>query len=329
MKASVIIPTRNRAEVLAPCLESLARQTLAADAFEVLVVDNGSTDHTADVVAGFASRLDVARHFAAEPGLHVGRHAGMRQARSDVLMFADDDIVAGPDWVRSVVDAFADARVGLVGGNNLPLFEATPPTWLQRWWERPAGPGRALGYLSILDFGEGRFAVDPRYVWGCNFSVRREALLAAGGFHPDAMPRERLPWRGDGESHVAVAVRDAGYAVLFDSGASVQHRVGAERMTRAYFEQRGFAQGVSDSYAAVRRGGRPVARHERMALAMRRWRQGLQAWRRSAGDDVERELQAVQRAAARAYWDGFRFHQRRVADDPALLAWVLRPDYLQ
>ena len=332
MRASVIIPTRDRADVLAGCLESLTRQTLDPTLFEVLVVDNGSSDHTRQVAQRFESRLRLQCLHAPEPGLHVGRHAGWLAARSDILVFCDDDIEAESSWVSAIVDAFADPKVGLVGGNCYPKFEAKPPPWLARWWAEPIAHGRALGYLSVLDFGQGNFDIDPAFVWGCNFSTRRTVLEAVGGFHPDGMPKERMRFRGDGESHVARAVREQGWRTRFDSAASVHHQVSASRMTCAYFEQRAFAQGVSDSYSAVRRSGgaRPVW--------FERTRQGLQLtlrslrarWRaRDAGsDEVAATLLEVRLRTLRAYREGFTFHQSQVRADRQLLDWVLQESYL-
>jgi glycosyltransferase involved in cell wall biosynthesis len=212
MKASVIIPTRNRADVLVRCLAALTRQTLPIDEFEVLVVDNGSIDSTCDVAKAYGQSLQLTYVTAPVPGLHVGRHAGLLRAKSDVLIFADDDIEALPTWVEAVVDSFKDTGVALVGGNNYPLFEEDPPAWLLRWWKRPVHIGRAMGSLSILDFGDGIFEISPGYVWGCNFSIKREVLLKAGGFHPDGVPKEQLRYRGDGETHVSDVVRRSGCA---------------------------------------------------------------------------------------------------------------------
>lgn len=205
--ASVIVPTRNRAPVLQLCLPSLAQQSLPADSFEVVVVDNGSSDNTGTVARSFSDRLDLTLLHEVEPGLHVGRHAGWRAARSEQLVFVDDDIQAEPGWLAAVVDAFENPQVALVGGNNLPAFSHEPPACLERLWERPVLRGRALGFLSVLDFGGGRFEIDPGYVWGCNFSVRSSVLEAAGGFRPDGVPREHLHLRGDGESYVSTVVR--------------------------------------------------------------------------------------------------------------------------
>lgn len=329
MKASIIIPTRDRADALDACLRSLTKQSIPAVDFEVIVVDNGSVDETPHVVARHQPILQLRYEYAPEPGLHVGRHAGLRLARSDVLVFADDDIVADPSWLTTITQAFSDTTVALVGGNNLPLFEQPPPSWLTRWWNTSVGRGRALAHLSILDFGEGRFPIDPHFVWGCNFSIRRQALIAAGGFHPDAMPAERLRWRGDGETHVSEWVRRSGMQAIFDSGASVQHRVPASRMTLDYFVRRAYAQGISDSYADIRRTGRAsglgptqALRHARAAVQRLRLRSSR------AADAADVDLRKVKLDTLDAWRKGYNFHRREVCADPALFAWVTKEAYL-
>lgn len=328
MKASVIIPTRNRASLLDACLQSLVDQALPAEQFEVIVVDNGSTDATAQVVEGYSSRLQLRREFVDEPGLHAARHAGLRLARSDVLVFGDDDIVAGPSWVGSIVEAFADPCVALVGGNNLPLFEREPPAWLARWWNSGASRGRALPHLSILDFGEGRFDVPPRLVWGCNFSTRREVLISAGGFHPDALPQARLRWRGDGETHVSDWIQRHRLRSVFDSRASVRHRVSAARMTPEYVFTRSHAQGVSDSYTDIRASGR--VNRSGWARRRRLLRVGLHHARLALarpGDAIGSELRRIRLGALKTWRAGYDFHQGEVLDDPSLLAWVTQENY--
>lgn len=330
--ASVIIPTRNRAELLRRCLSALTRQTLAKDAFEVLVVDNGSTDATAEVANEFAGSLQLVYVSSTQPGLHVGRHEGARRARSDILMFADDDTEARATWVEAVVERFRDAKVALVGGNNHPRFEHPPPAWLEHWWAMPFYKGRALVYLSVLDFGEGTFDIDPRYVWGCNYSVRRSVLLSIGGFHPDGVPKELLRYRGDGETHVSDAISAAGHRTAFDSRASVDHWVPSSRMTQAYMEQRAYVHGISDSYTDIR-----ASQTARVAprIAALRWLATERAYLKArlgrlatAGRaSPAQELTAIQLAASRAYRLGYEFHQREVRADAGLLAWVLRNDY--
>ena len=326
---SIIIPTRDRADVLDACVASLTRQGAGRDRFEVIVVDNGTDDRTRAVADRYAGKLQLAYVRALEPGLHVGRHAGMRKARADLLVFGDDDIVAEPGWVESVLDAFAAPDVALVGGNNRPLFEATPPSWLVRMWERPVYRGRALPGLSILDFGEEPFDIDPHFVWGCNFAIRRGVLLEAGGFHPDAMPRDRIRWRGDGETHVSAFIARTRRRAVFHPGASVAHRVPAARMTAGYFAERSFAQGVSDSYTDLRRsGGGRVSWTHRIAREFRPVLQDLRRLAGTGGDAVAREVREIEAAMREGYRRGYDFHQSEVKNDPALRAWVGQEHYL-
>ncbi|WP_198032529.1 glycosyltransferase family 2 protein [Aerolutibacter daejeonensis] len=328
--ASIVIPTRNRAETLYACLNSLVNQTIPTEQFEVIVVDNGSNDHTSDVVSEYANALNLSYVYTRVLGLHVGRHEGMRRAKADILIFADDDIEANPNWIRTIVDSFDAPEVALVGGNNHPMFECAPPDWLMRWWQRPVHKGRALGYLSILDFGRGQFEIDPGYIWGCNFSIRRDVLLAAGGFHPDALPSDRLRFRGDGETHVSNYIRKSKHLALFNSDASVRHRVPAARMRPDYIAQRAYAQGISDSYTHARSSGGPESGPSQVARRLTRLRSHLQQRLKGLlpNDEVGRVLWATQLTARSAYHQGYNFHQRELRRDPALLEWVLRKDYL-
>lgn len=330
MKISVIVPTLNRARLLDRCLSSLSRQTVPRESFEIVVVDNGSTDDTAELVQRHQASLPINYLFERAPGLHVGRHAGLRAAQAPVLAFIDDDAQPVPTWLAAILRSFGDRTVALVGGNNYPDFESPCPDWLARWWNAPIYKGRALGHLSILDFGAGTFDVDPGFIWGCNFSIRREVLLSCGGFHPDSFPVAQLRFRGDGETHVSEEIRRLGLRSIFDSEASVHHFVSNERMTSGYLARRAYAQGISDSFTAVRRYGRAESLPRQMArraiaAARSLLRGGIAS--QPSSDDVSRQLISVQRSCLAAYTAGYAFHQREVAADPDLFAWVLRKDY--
>jgi len=328
VRLSVIIPTRNRAQLLNNCLEALTRQVLRANQFEVLVVDNGSTDSTPDIAHNYANALPLRYLQAPEPGLHVGRHAGLAAAHANLLVFADDDIVPYPSWLESISSAFTDCSINMVGGNNLPLFEARPPAWLTHWWEAMPPNRRALGHLSILDWGEVDCDIDPGFIWGCNFSIRREVLLAAGGFHPDGLPEERLRYRGDGETAVSDFVRRRGLRARFVPGATVRHRVSTSRMTPEYFTERSRAQGISDSFADLRRHGGALPPlwkvYRRLLTQARTWRTVL----RTRKDTDGRMLAAIHRRCATAYLDGYAFHQAEYGKDADFRAWVLKETFL-
>ena len=322
---SVIIPTRNRATSLADALRSIEQNSLSHDRFEVLVIDNGSTDETKRVANEANSRSQNIRYFfEPEPGLHAGRHRGLKEARGDVLVYADDDIRALPTWLATLADVFSDTDVAMAGGNNYPDVQAAVPGWLERLWSRPREHGQMLGSLSILSLEDGRREFSPLCVWGCNLSIRKQVLVDAGGFHPDAMPTERLQFRGDGETHVSRYVEENNLTCIFDSEASVYHAVPAERMTFEYFRQRAFNQGVSDSYTALR------AKQNRPSLLARttiRVRRALGGLLRSMRPEKDAELNKLEEITRAGYAEGYDWHQQHYRQSSEVRAWVHRADY--
>lgn len=328
---SVIIPTRNRAALLDEALLSFRSQVLPADRFEVLVIDNGSTDGTKQIVEEHQRSAGNIRYFhESVPGLHVGRHRGLREASANILVYADDDIKATPTWLAAIDENFADPEVAMVGGNNFPNFTNSMPAWLARLWKQRSMGGHAIPSLSVLVLPEGRYPFDPYLVWGCNFSIRKQVLLAAGGFHPDAMPPDLIRFRGDGETCISRFVKDRKLRCMFDSRVSVHHAVPPERMTWEYFCQRSYNQGISDSYSCLRSaqqvdGRRPSWIARLMAASKTGIRGGLAAMRILAPYDIE--LRKLQLAMRESYRGGFAYHQRIYQDDPEVRTWVHRRDY--
>ncbi len=341
LNLSVIVPTRDRADLLEGLLSSLAVQTCPAERFEVLVVDNGSRDRTKEVAASFSGRIRNLRCLADDrPGLHVGRHLGMKEAGGEILVFADDDVEAAPSWLEGVDESFREDGVVLAGGRNLPKFEAPPPEWILEMWKEDQEGNRILGYLSILDLGEEIRPVDPELVYGCNFSIRKTTLLEAGGFHPDSVPRELIRYRGDGESHVSRHIRRNGYKALYHPKASVHHRVPGDRLTEEYFLRRAFNQGISDSYTEIRErflgaeaapagGEGSPSLFDR--LKGRSPRELFDTLLRKCSASLGREnrdrFAIIHRRIAEAYREGRRFHAEEVSKDPALLEWVVKERY--
>jgi len=316
---SVIIPTRNRAALLQMTLQSLLSQTLPIDSFEILVIDNGSTDNTKQIVTSFQKKLGNIRYFYdPTPGLHVGRHLGMKNAKSDILVYADDDIEAFPTWLEAIAESFNNQDVVLVGGKNLPKFEAEPPDWILKMWKKNKNGYRVISYLSILDFGDVKKESSPYFVFGCNFSIRKKVLLEASGFHPDAMPQELIRFRGDGETHVSAFIERKNLKTLYHPEASVFHMVPQNRLSEEYFCKRAYLQGVSDSYTLIRNkvmAKHPSVLHTFKYLSLLRNKIGLYA-------------STKQRHIERNYYRGFLMHQNMATEDKNLYEWIIRPDYL-
>jgi hypothetical protein len=136
------------------------------------------------------------------------------------------------------------------------------------------------------------------------------------------MPQKLIRYRGDGETAVSLAVKKSGYKTLYHPKASVHHFVSQERMTYDYLRRRAYNQGISDSYTYIRASG-GVSRLGQIRAQFRAIQQRSKAraryWLR--GERVA-EIQA------RAYWSGYLYHHREAANDPELLAWVLKENYL-
>lgn len=325
---SVIVPTAGRERLLSTCVAAALEQIEQAPDAELIVVDNGAAPLARPILPADAdvTRLRVVRE--PRPGLHHARHAGLRASRGEILAYLDDDAVVCAGWLATLRAVFADRAVVLAGGNNQPSFESEPPAWLRLWWETGSRKERAIAHLSILDLGAGEFDIDPHWVWGCNFAIRRGVLEAAGGFHPDGFPPEQSRLRGDGETAVSEWIRRRSLRARFHSGASVDHRVSNERMTPEYFVRRSHAQGVSDSFTDARaRRGRP----SHVAFVRRRMRAWLRdqslSWR-CRGEGAP-DLRGVLARCREAYLAGYAWHRAAVRSDPALREWVCREDYMQ
>jgi len=339
MILSVIIPTRNRARQLSTALESIVRQTLNPEFFEVIVIDNGSTDGTKDVVQRFVQQIRNLRYFYESlPGLHVGRNRGLLEANADILVYADDDIEAFPTWLEGITEAFQNERIVLVGGKNLPKFEVVPPRWLTQMWLNSNNPaGKMLGYLSLIDFRDDVKEINPGYIFGCNFSIRKLVLLEAGGFHPDGFPQEFIRFRGDGETYISYYIQEHGYKALYYPRASVYHVIPKDRMTKAYFYRRAFNQGISDSYTEIRRNGGISSLVTDISQNRFTIRKGLRKLKVLTGRLLRLRKEDIQsitrqysfaRRLEKAYTQGKAYHQEQVTRDPELLQYVLQKNYL-
>lgn len=330
MFLSVIVPTRNRALFLKDALDSILNQNLSADEFEILVLDNGSTDATAEVMEESMSKSNQIRYFfVPEPGLHVGRHLGAHEAKGEILIFVDDDIIVTSGWLEAIKKAFDDPEAALVSGKILPKWEGDVPDWINLF-RSEVEYGWTIGYLSLLDFGDETKIIPSVFVYGCNFSIRKSVLFECGGFHPDSMPQELIQYRGDGESALSLTIMGKGYKSFYEPKASVYHRIPPERLTLDYFCRRAFNQGVSDSYTEIRRKhglDNIFPRNSEKASLLSRRLEKLSKLFMHWKTKIVPEQHPVKKQIIRAYEKGKSYHRKQVAKDPKLLEYVLKENY--
>ncbi|MDR2055508.1 MAG: glycosyltransferase family 2 protein [Desulfovibrio sp.] len=310
---SIIIPTQNRSSMLICLLNSLINQKLPSSVYEILVIDNAPTDNTEELVKCFIMQHPAYRiHYTYEeiPGLLSGRHHGLKEAHADILTFLDDDVVLEPEYTLHILRAFADNRVDIVGGPSIPRFEKEAPAWLEHYFHKEKNGMITCFPLSLLDFGNKAKDIAPEYVFGLNFSVRKQALCDLGGFHPDCYPQELLLLMGDGETGLTLKAKEQGMTARYEPGARVEHIIPASRLTEAYFKFRFFTQGISNSYTAIRRG------NGISDIALPEYR----------AENIQNSEDRYARIH-NAYVDGFLYHQGAVRQNPELLSWVLRTTY--
>jgi glycosyltransferase involved in cell wall biosynthesis len=177
---SVVVPTHDRAALLGECLESLASQSLPASAFEVVVVDDGSTDDTAAVCEAMSHRIALRSLRLAQSGIAAAKNAGLFASTGRLTLFFDDDDVADPDLLLSHVEAhhaypaLGDAILGHT--TWAPWLEVTPVM------EYVTDIGQQL--FSYRDLVDGS-ALDFTYFWGGRTSVKRDFLTSRGTFNQD------------------------------------------------------------------------------------------------------------------------------------------------
>lgn len=297
---SIIIPTCRRPEDLQDVLESISRQNIHSTKWETLIIDNAPCPENVEIADSFSSQIPNLKYVVeTEPGLLAARHAGMQHARADILLYADDDIVASPDWVASILKGFYEHGASIVGGSNLPLYGCPPPDWIDSLWVQNEDAEMLYQY-SILKMRKN--TPTPGVAWGCNFAIRKETLLAAGGFHPDGCPWDLVHSRSAGETHLYETVLRQGGTSLLMPGATVQHKVSKSRLTLQYLWKRGVAEGATAAASLLRTHG---------------FRQG--------------SFPGGSRAHAvfaKGFVTGFLFQRIACLYDAALVEWLLRSSYL-
>ncbi len=260
VRATVVICTRNRAATLARALESLCGLRVPdATSWEVLVVDNASTDATSHVVARYVDRLPVRMALESQPGLSHARNRAVAEARGDYILWIDDDAVPHADWLAAYLAAFeAWPNAAVFGGPIDVAFDAPLPEWFVRVLPRvaPLYAQRELG-----DADAPLVAREETLPFGTNYAIRaaeqrRFSYDTTLGRHPDH------PHRGSEETKVMLAMLTSGCDGRWVPGARVTHLLGAERASTEFIVRHscayGFYRAQHFPYPGVRVAGVPV-----------------------------------------------------------------------
>ena len=246
---TVVICTYNRSESLSATLRSLAEMAVPPGvAWEIIVVDNNSTDDTQGVVERFAaaSGLKVRYVFEAQQGLSHARNRGIQEAKGDIIAFTDDDVSVGKEWVAEIQKAFTRLDCLALGGRIYPTWAHSRPDWLEE-----EGPYALQGPIIKFDLGD-QTCEAKRLPFGANMAFKRVAFERYGLFRAD-LGRTNGGLMGGEETDFFHRLRQDGEKIFYVPGAYVRHPVVEERIQRSYYQSWHFDCGRT----MVRLEGRP------------------------------------------------------------------------
>jgi glycosyltransferase involved in cell wall biosynthesis len=190
MRITVAICTWNRAWLLEQTLDQMTRLRVPDTVdWELLVVDNNSTDNTANVIAAFRNRLPVRRLFEPTPGQTNARNCALREVTGNYIIWTDDDVLVEPEWLSAYAEAFVRyPTAGFFGGVIHPWFPNVLPEWLRR------GFAHVSTAYAVLDLGPDarRLTAGQRMPFGANMAFRTQEQLAfpfnpSLGLHPGSV----------------------------------------------------------------------------------------------------------------------------------------------
>jgi len=221
---SIVIPVKDRAAELRDCLHSLLALDYPAGRREIIVVDDGSSDATAQVARELGARVVPSGAIGGGPA--AARNRGAAVAQGEILAFIDSDCTASKAWLRELLPVFTGTGVAAVGGFVDGMHQAEP---LDRY----------EAVMSSLNLGRremtGGAGGDTLYLPSCNLLLRRDVFVAAGGFRADLQVGEDvdLTWR----------LRDGGWSIVYLPQGAVCH---AHRSRLWPFMKRRFDYGTSE-----------------------------------------------------------------------------------
>jgi glycosyltransferase involved in cell wall biosynthesis len=253
---SVVICCYNSCQRLSQTLAHLAAQQVRESVqWEVIVVDNASTDETSQVaLTSWPVEASAPLRVVYEPqlGLSYARYRGYLEAKYEIISFVDDDNWVCPEWVQLVSEIMSQhPELGACGGLNEAKCEVTPPEWFEqyKWCYAVGAQGQEVGDITCT----------RGYLWGAGLNIRKSAWqqLLSNGFRTRLSDRQGVALTSGGDSELCMALHLAGWRLWYEPRLRLYHYVPAHRLEWGYLRRlcRGFGRasaGYSPYYYALR-----------------------------------------------------------------------------
>ncbi len=240
VRVSVIICTYNRCDLLNTTLETVAACSLPNSEWEVLVVDNNSTDQTREIVGGFSRRFPgrFRYTFEKQQGLSYARNKGVREARGEIVAFTDDDVLVERSWLRKLVEPLLVGEWAAVAGRVIPLWRCPRPAWV------PTTGPYTRGVLVEFDRGSiSRPLSEPPF--GANMAFQRKIFEKYGDFRTD-LGRSGTNLLSNEDTEFGHRLLRGGERFFYEPAAVVYHPVQEERISKRYFQRWWYGKAIAD-----------------------------------------------------------------------------------
>lgn len=229
ISVTVVLCTRNRCRVLTELLQDLASSRLPdSKDWEVLVVDNGSTDQTRQIVEDFCARGKRFRYlFEPHAGKSYALNSGIEHARGEVLAFIDDDVRVEPDWLHHLTASLSDGRWAGAGGRTLVREHISLPPWFSF---------DDFGSIVCARFDMGNRSLElDRPPYGANMAFRRSMFEKYGSFRTDLgpSPYKNIPRFGE-DTDFGRRLLAAGEHIRYEPLAVAYHPLPESRLHQSY-----------------------------------------------------------------------------------------------
>ena len=239
---SIIVCTYNRAKYLYDALESIASNDFPHSEYEIVLVNNNSTDSTEEKCKLFATKFpDVNFRYCTESkqGLSHARNKGIAESYDDTIVFMDDDILVKPDYLKNLKANLGQTPdLMAFGGKIVPKFESGhPPKWLNRWM---------YSLLSAINAGDSiKVFPSDKYPIGANMGFRRKCLAECGTFNTE-LGRIGNVLLGGEEKDIFSRLKAKGMKIYYLPDVEIEHIIPESRTSLEYIERAGLGIGISE-----------------------------------------------------------------------------------
>jgi glycosyltransferase involved in cell wall biosynthesis len=235
---SVVLSTVNRAEILRRTLEAMSDLRSPVGDWQLLVIDNGSTDHTQDVIASFRTCLPLASFQHCKPGKNAALNSVISHFQGDLIVFTDDDVLPHPDWLaqhRRLADNLPEYDA--FGGRIELVWPEQAPDWIIRNVPRDVCFGE-----TPANWPDGPCV--PGQLWGANMSIRAKVFEKGHSFDPNWGPKfGNNRYLTGGETNFVSRIHAAGHRCYYNPAPAVGHIIRPEQLDYRWIMARGFRSG--------------------------------------------------------------------------------------